>query len=130
MPLPVENEIQKIHTSLHSDSDIPPQLEYDPEIEKRVIRKCDLRVVPPTLILFAMSFLDRVNIGNAKIQGLTEDLNMSGTDFNVALLILFVPFILFEIPSNFIMKKLNPSTWLSFLLLGCGMSIIQRVIPR
>lgn len=48
---------------------------------------------------------------------------MVGTDFNVALLILFVPFILFEIPSNLIMKKMKPSTWLSVLLFGCGMSI-------
>ncbi|KAF2168123.1 hypothetical protein M409DRAFT_65638 [Zasmidium cellare ATCC 36951] len=118
VPLPVEVEKQKIQSSLHSDSS--PQLEYDPEIEKRVIRKCDLRVVPPTLVLFALSFLDRVNIGNARIQGLTKDLNMVGTDYNVALLILFVPFILFEIPSNLIMKKMKPSTWLSVLLFGCG----------
>lgn len=58
MPLPVEVEKQKIQSSLHSD--LSPQPEYDPEIEKRVIRKCDLRVVPPTLLLFALSFLDRV----------------------------------------------------------------------
>lgn len=64
-----------------------------------------------------------MNIGNARIQGLTKDLDMVGTDYNVALLILFVPFILFEIPSNLIMKKMKPSTWLSVLLFGCGMSI-------
>jgi hypothetical protein len=93
----------------------------DPNIEKRVIRKCDLRVVPPTLILFMLSFLDRVNIGNAAIQGLPEDLALVGLQFNVALLILFVPFILLEIPSNLVMKRLNPSTWLSVLLFGCGM---------
>lgn len=58
MPLSVEVEKQKIQSSLHSD--LSPQPEYDPEIEKRVIRKCDLRVVPPTLLLFALSFLDRV----------------------------------------------------------------------
>lgn len=33
--------------------------EADSEIEKRVIRKCDWRVIPPTIIIFALSFIDR-----------------------------------------------------------------------
>lgn len=118
IPLPVEEEKSKIsasETGLENDNTF-----IDPGIEKRVVRKCDLRVVPPTLILFMLSFLDRVNIGNAAIQGLPEDLKMDGTMFNVALLILFIPFILLEIPSNLVMKRLNPSTWLSVLLFGCG----------
>lgn len=90
------------------------------EIQRRVTRKCDLRVVPPTLVLFALSFLDRVNIGNAAIQGLPQDLQLTGSMFNVALLILFIPFILLEIPSNLVMKQIRPSTWLSALLFGCG----------
>lgn len=67
-----------------------------------------------------LSFLDRVNIGNAVIQGLPEDLALVGHQFNVALLILFIPFILLEIPSNLVMKRVNPSTWLSVALFGCG----------
>ena len=99
---------------------IEDRVYIDPVIEKRVLRKCDMRVVPPTLVLFMLSFLDRVNIGNAAIQGLPVDLNMTGHDFNIALLILFIPFILFEIPSNLVMKNVKPSTWLSFLLFFCG----------
>lgn len=123
VPLPVEDEKAKIASSTASDpeSPIPSDAYIDPAIEKRVIRKCDLRVVPPTLILFALSFLDRVNIGNAAIQGLPEDLGLVGHQFNVALLILFIPFIILEIPSNLVMKRLNPSTWLSIMLFGCGM---------
>src|ERR1700761_53167 len=55
-----------------------------------------------------------------------EDLALVGHQFNVALLILFIPFILLEIPSNLVMKKLNPSTWLSILLFGCGKIILTR----
>jgi hypothetical protein len=123
VPLSAEDEKRKVATSNSSDtpSPIANDVYIDPNIEKRVIRKCDLRVVPPTLILFMLSFLDRVNIGNAAIQGLPEDLALVGLQFNVALLILFVPFILLEIPSNLVMKRLNPSTWLSVLLFGCGM---------
>lgn len=95
---------------------------YDPAIEKRILWKCNLRVIPPVFCLFMVTFWDRVNIGNAKIQGLTKELNMHGTDFNVATLILFIPFILFEIPENLILKKLKPYQWLSFLMFGCGIS--------
>ncbi|KAF1353103.1 MFS transporter [Delphinella strobiligena] len=103
--------------------------DIDPEIERRVIRKCDWRVVPPTIIIFALSFVDRVNIGNARIEGLEKDLDMHGTNYNVALLIVFVPFILCETPSNLILKIVSPRTWLSFLLFGCGlMSMCQGLV--
>jgi hypothetical protein len=122
VPLSAEDEKMKKATSTSSDtpSPIANDVYIDPRIEKRVIRKCDMRVVPPTLILFMLSFLDRVNIGNAAIQGLPQDLALVGHQFNVALLILFVPFVLLEIPSNLVMKRINPSTWLSVLLFGCG----------
>lgn len=58
-----------------------------------------------------MAFLDRVNIGNAAIFGLKEDLNLGGVEYNVALTIFFVPYILFEIPSNLILKKARPRIW-------------------
>lgn len=38
----------------------------------------------------------RGQTGNAKIQGMVEDLNMQGSDYNVALLIFFIPYVLFE----------------------------------
>jgi hypothetical protein len=44
-----------------------------------------------------LAFLDRTNIGNAKIQGMTESLNMSGHDYNVALFTFFITYILFEV---------------------------------
>jgi hypothetical protein len=54
--------------------------------------------------------------GNAKIQGLEADLDMQGNDYNVALFVFFVPYILFEIPCNLILKKMAPSTWLSLIM--------------
>ncbi len=47
---------------------------------------------------------------------------MKGNDYNVALLVFFIPYILFEVPSNILIRKIAPSTWLSFIM-GCwGMS--------
>jgi hypothetical protein len=47
---------------------------------------------------------------------MVEDLNMTGHDYNIALFIFFVPYILFEIPSNIIIKRVAPSTWLSIIM--------------
>lgn len=44
----------------------------DPVAEKKLLRKIDFRVIPALWLLFLMAFLDRTNIGNARIQGLTE----------------------------------------------------------
>ena len=52
-----------------------------------------------------------VNIGNAAIFGLKEDLSLGGVEYNVALTIFFIPYILFEIPSNLILKKVRPRIW-------------------
>jgi hypothetical protein len=46
--------------------------------EKKILRKMDLRLIPMLALLYLLSFLDRGNIGNAKIEGLVEDLNMTG----------------------------------------------------
>jgi hypothetical protein len=37
----------------------------DPVAEKKLLRKCDLRVLPPLFVLFLLAFLDRTNIGTA-----------------------------------------------------------------
>lgn len=68
-----------------------PNYVIDPAAEKRLLWKMDFRIVPPLFVLFLMAFLDRVNIGNAKIQGLTTDLHMVGDQYNIALFIFFIP---------------------------------------
>ncbi|KAL8775825.1 MAG: hypothetical protein Q9194_003601 [Teloschistes cf. exilis] len=88
----------------------------DTDIEKRVLRKCDLHVLPILYTLYMLSYLDRINIGNARIEGLEKDLGMSGNDYNIAVQVLFIPYILLEVPSNIMLKRVAPSTWLSFIM--------------
>jgi hypothetical protein len=56
--------------------------------ERKVMNKIDLRVVPVLCLLYLLAFLDRVNISNAAIFGLKEELHLFGTDYNAALVIL------------------------------------------
>jgi MFS family permease len=102
----------------------------DPVAEKKLLWKTDLHVVPPLVILFLLAFLDRVNIGNAKIQGMTQELNMQGQDYNIALFIFFVPYILLEVPSNIVIKKVAPSTWLCSIMFLWGVCTIGQGLVR
>ncbi|ETN38760.1 uncharacterized protein HMPREF1541_06798 [Cyphellophora europaea CBS 101466] len=78
-----------------------------------------------------MAFLDRTNIANAAVFELREDLNLQGTDYNTALVIFFVPYILFEIPSNIILKRLKPNVWLSLCMFGFGLvTICQGLVTN
>jgi MFS family permease len=92
----------------------------DEAAEKKLLRKLDLWLVPPVMLLYLLSFLDRVNIGNARLYGLEDDLNMEGNDYQLAVSVLFVTYILSELPSNLIIKKFTPSRYLAFLTIGWG----------
>jgi MFS family permease len=71
-----------------------------------------------------------VNIANARIEGMLTDLHMVKHDYNNALFIVFIPFILCETPSNMILKRITPRIWLSFLLFGCGLMAICQGVTK
>ena len=52
--------------------------------EEKTLRKMDVRLIPALAVLYLLAFLDRGNIGNAKIQGLTRDLHLSTNGYNIA----------------------------------------------
>ena len=71
------------------------------------------------------------NIGNAKIEGLQEDLNMSSDEYNWCLTVFFFTYAAFEVPSNLLLKKLRPSVWLPTIMVAWGvvmtlMGIVQN----
>lgn len=76
-----------------------------------------------------LAFLDRINIGNASVYGLIEDLDLTGQRYNIALTIFFVPYCLFEIPSNILLKKFRPHIWLSANMFMFGLvTIFQGLV--
>ncbi|KAK1624428.1 inner membrane transport protein yfaV [Colletotrichum phormii] len=100
-----------------SEDDVEFYANFTPEQRKTTIRKVDVRLVPMLAVLYLISHLDRANIGNAKIEGLAKDLGLSGVQWNIALSVFFVPYVLLEVPSNIILKKFNrPSVYLGTLV--------------
>ncbi|KAI0481787.1 MFS general substrate transporter [Xylaria cf. heliscus] len=92
----------------------------DSKAARRLRWKIDIHIYPILFVLYLFSFLDRINIGNARIEGLTEELELYGNRYNIALFVYFIPYILLETPSNIIIRKMRPSLYLSGLMFGWG----------
>jgi MFS family permease len=73
------------------------------------------------LVRRLLAFIDRSNIGNAKIDGLINDLKLTGNKFNTALVVFYVPYILVDVPSNWIVKHFKAGRYLPTLLIGWGL---------
>lgn len=61
-----------------------------------------------------------MNIGNARLYHMEEDLGLHDNQFQVAVSILFVTYILFEVPSNLVLKKFTPARWIAFITTAWG----------
>ncbi len=88
--------------------------------QRKLMWKIDLCLIPPVCLLYLLSFLDRTNVSNAKVYGLSEDLNLEGDQFNTALTVFFAPYIIFEIISNYLLKRFRPHVWLSICIFCFG----------
>jgi MFS family permease len=76
-------------------------------LNKKLVRKIDLTILPIIGILYILNYIDRQNLAAAKLQGIMDDLNMSTQEFATAISILFVGYLPFQIPSNLIIAKIS-----------------------
>ncbi|KAL8277541.1 hypothetical protein RQP46_010096 [Phenoliferia psychrophenolica] len=97
-----------------------PTRVFTPEEEAKLYRKIDLRIMPILSLLYLLSFMDRGNVGNARLNGLEADLNMTGSNYNIALSAYFISYCLCEVPANLMLKKLRPSIWLASITVLWG----------
>ncbi|GAB1526070.1 hypothetical protein RhiTH_009236 [Rhizoctonia solani] len=94
--------------------------QFDGPRTARLLRKMDWNIVPFLALLYLLSFLDRTNIGNARLAGLEADLGMDkrSLQYNTALAIFFPFYVAAEIPSNMMLKRTRPSLWFAFIYTG------------
>ncbi|PFH58452.1 hypothetical protein XA68_13680 [Ophiocordyceps unilateralis] len=98
--------------------------QYDAAIERRLRLKIDLCVVPTVSLLYLFCFIDRANLGNAKIAGLDVDLGMSGFDYNAVVSIFYISYILLEIPCNILCKWVGPGWFLPLAAVMFGVASV------
>jgi MFS family permease len=94
--------------------------------DSKLMAKIDFHVIPFLCIMYLLAFLDRVNIANADVFGLSEELGLEKTEYNTALVVFFVPYILFEIPSNILLKRFKPHVWLSLNMFLFGLTTLLQ----
>ncbi|KAH7385556.1 major facilitator superfamily domain-containing protein [Phaeosphaeria sp. MPI-PUGE-AT-0046c] len=97
---------------------------YDEQATKKLLRKLDWNIIPFMSLIYLLCFLDRTNIGNARLDHLEKDLKLKGIQYNDCLAILFPFYIAAEIPSNMMMKRLRPSIWLTFIMFFWSLAMI------
>lgn len=135
-PKPSITELEKASATSPSP---PSETDLDPTISAHITRKFDKHIIPWLFGLWLLAFIDRSNIGNARIDGLAEDLKIvKGNKFNIALAIFYVPYIIVDgkffyfsaisvgrlltctVPSNWLVKKVGAGHYLPGLVLGWG----------
>jgi MFS family permease len=119
-------KVDATETSFVSAEELYPNVNL-----RKVLLKMDLNLLPIISLLYLLAFLDRGNIGNAKIEGMATDLHLEGNQYNIALSLFFITYALFEAPSNMLLKKFKPSIWLPAIMVGWGivmtlMGIVQN----
>ncbi|KAJ7689412.1 MFS general substrate transporter [Mycena rosella] len=97
----------------------------DPDEERRLVRRLDWRILPITCLLYLFAYLDRSNLGNARLQGLPKDAlggDPTGKRFDWVNSIFFFSYILCQVPSTIISKLFPPRIWLACVAIGWGIS--------
>jgi MFS family permease len=109
----IENVSEDKVGSVDQEGDIQYYKNYD---ISAIIRKMDLRILPVMSALYLMSFLDRTNIGNAKIAGLATDLKLRPALYNWSVTAFFFTYCIIEAPSNLLLKRFGAKVWLPFIM--------------
>ncbi|KAJ6610744.1 major facilitator superfamily domain-containing protein [Mycena sp. CBHHK59/15] len=101
----------------------------DHVLERSVWRKLDYWILPVITMFYLLSFLDRTNVGNARIAGLQKDLKMSNKEYAIALTLTYVAYVSSELPSNLVLKRIGPNFLLPIIMILWGLvATLQGVV--
>lgn len=101
-----------------------------PDLEQKTYDKVFWRTVPLFFVCYMVSYLDRVNIGFAKLQML-GDLKLSDNVYALAASMLFWGYVLFEMPSNVVLHRVGARRWISRIMIswGCASILMMYIEP-
>ncbi|KAF2712820.1 permease of the major facilitator superfamily [Pleomassaria siparia CBS 279.74] len=85
--------------------------EEELQIEKRLRKMIDIRIMPLVIMVYLMNYVDRNNYAAARLQGLVTDLGLVGDQYQIGLSILFVGYILMQVPSNLLLNYAGRPSW-------------------
>ncbi|KAF2757108.1 MFS general substrate transporter [Pseudovirgaria hyperparasitica] len=121
-------EVSHAETAIKPDRgmEAPPLVrDLTPEgriaLEKKLKRKIDLRLMPMAILMYIMNYLDRNNIAAVRLAGLQTELRLTSVQYQTTVSILFVGYILMQIPSNLLLNKIGlPAVYLPSCMVVWG----------
>ncbi|KAF2120292.1 major facilitator superfamily domain-containing protein [Lophiotrema nucula] len=104
-----------------SDEELAVTSDHSIAQTRKLLFAMDIRLLPVLALLFLCSFIDRTNVGNAKILGLQADTGMNDHQYAIGLAVFYATYIASELPSNLVIKKVSPKIWLPLLTAVWGL---------
>src|ERR1700761_6048411 len=89
------------------------------ELEKRTIGKVMRRLIPFLILCYVVAYLDRVNVGFAKLQ-MNQVLGLSEAAFGFGAGLFFIGYFLFEVPSNVLLEQVGERVWIARIMITWG----------
>jgi MFS transporter, ACS family, tartrate transporter len=88
--------------------------------EQLTLRKVAWRLIPFVCLLYLLNILDRANVGFARLQ-MQDDLGLSEQTFNLGYGMFYVGYLLFEVPSNLLMRRVGARRWIARIMISWGL---------
>ncbi|WP_343666264.1 MFS transporter [Paraburkholderia tropica] len=99
----------------HASAGAPPSA-----FEEATYRKVAWRLTPLLMLCYVVAYLDRVNVGFAKLQ-MSAALNLSDAVYGFGAGIFFIGYFLFEVPSNVILHRVGARIWIARIMVTWGL---------
>ncbi|KAF2691935.1 retrograde regulation protein 2 [Lentithecium fluviatile CBS 122367] len=120
-----ELALEQIETTPGIPNNVPEILRhYTTEqlaaLEKKLVRKIDLRSLPILIILFLLNVLDRNAIANARLGGLEATLGIDDVQYQTAVMVLWAGYISMMVPSNMVLSIFKPKLYLPTVVIVWG----------
>lgn len=110
---PVASTVQEKTDASHGMSHVDALgLENREALEKKIVRRLDMTMLPQLWVLYMFNYLNRVNIAQARLNTFDEDLGLKDGDYQTAVAILTVGYMLAQLPSNMLITRVQPAVYL------------------
>ncbi|KAE8551775.1 hypothetical protein EYB25_005665 [Talaromyces marneffei] len=110
-----------------SNRNVPGEIAgIDHRVERSLVRRLDLILLPTLSLVYLTHSLDRANLGNAKTSTLERDLGLVGNQYSLLLILFYIPYSIFGIPATILAKQYSSALVIPLLVLGWGsLAMIQ-----
>lgn len=116
--------------SVTNVDDFASDIVVDPIIEKRILRRLDASLAPLFCVLYFLSYLDRSNIGNAAVAGLSDQLELSGPQLSTSISVFYATYVSLIVPIVLAVRWLKTNRAVSVMLLSWSLVTIGTAFVR